>query len=169
MFSAKDIAIWFLLKNNAEVKEHVVTNDDEEYEVYEGITHLKLQKLLYYAQGLSLAINNERLFYEEIEAWKHGPVVPEIYDEYCSNGRNVIEIEMGRDEEKILNDIESDSKVNNILNLTYNNFAIYTAWQLREMTHEDNSPWDITQKTKDLTAVIDIELIKEYFKKEVIE
>ena len=70
---------------------------------------------------------------------------------------------MGRVEEKILNDIENDTKANNILNLTYNNFAIYTAWQLREMTHEDKSPWDITQKNKGLTEVIDIELIKEYF------
>lgn len=168
MFSAKDIAIWFLLKNNAMVKEHVVANDDE-YEVYEGITHLKLQKLLYYAQGLSLAINKEPLFAENIEAWKHGPVIPEVYSVYCSNGRNIIEIEMGNNEEKILTNIENDDKVNNILNLTYNNFAIYTAWQLREMTHENNGPWDITQKTKGINGIIDLETMKDYFEREVVE
>ena len=73
MFSAIDIAIWFILKNNAEVLEHEATNDD--YEVYEGITHLKLQKLLYYAQGVCLAITGNTLFNEEIQAWQHGPVV----------------------------------------------------------------------------------------------
>lgn len=168
MYSAKDIAIWFLLKNNAEVKEHIVTNDDE-YEVYEGITHLKLQKLLYYAQGLNLAINGEKLFSENIEAWKHGPVISEIYNAYCIYGRNPIEIQMGPEEERILNNIESDEKASNILNLTYNNFAIYTAWQLREMTHQDNTPWDITQKEKGLNRVIDTDLMKKYFKEEIIE
>ena len=54
MFSAIEIATWFLLKNNAEIREHKATNDD--YEVYEGITHLKLQKLLYYAQEINLAM-----------------------------------------------------------------------------------------------------------------
>lgn len=54
MFSAIEIAIWFLLKNNAEIRKHETTNDD--YEVYEGITHLKLQNLLYYAQGINLAM-----------------------------------------------------------------------------------------------------------------
>lgn len=54
MFSAIEIATWFLLKNNAEIREHEATNDD--YEVYERITHLKLQKLLYYAQEINLAM-----------------------------------------------------------------------------------------------------------------
>ena len=65
MFSALEIAIWFLLKNNAEVREHEAINDD--YEVYEGITHLKLQKLLYYAQGISLGMYGKPLFLEKIE------------------------------------------------------------------------------------------------------
>ena len=65
--------------------------------------------------------------------------------------------------------IEEDNKANSIVNLTYNNFAIYTAWQLRNMTHEDNSPWDLTQKNKGIFSIIDNEEIKEYFKKEVVE
>lgn len=42
------------------------------------ITQLKLHKLLYFAQGFSLSILNKPLFKEEIEAWKHGPVVREL-------------------------------------------------------------------------------------------
>lgn len=49
-----------MLKNNAEIREHEADNDD--YEVYEGITHLKLQKLLYYAQGISLAMYEKPVF-----------------------------------------------------------------------------------------------------------
>ena len=36
------------------------------------ITNLKLNKLLYFAQGVSLARTNNPLFQEAIEAWKFG-------------------------------------------------------------------------------------------------
>ena len=35
----------------------------------DSITNLKLQKLVYFAQGVSLALNNKAL--EEIQAWQH--------------------------------------------------------------------------------------------------
>lgn len=166
MFNALEIATWFLLKNNAEIREHEATNDD--YEVYEGITHLKLQKLLYYAQGISLGMYGKPIFKEKIEAWQHGPVVREVYGHFSKFGRNNIEISMNDESEKILNKIENNREVSEVLNLTYDNFAIYTAWQLRQLTHEDNTPWDITQKTKGLGKEIDNQLIKEYFEKEII-
>ncbi|NEQ96820.1 MAG: DUF4065 domain-containing protein [Cyanothece sp. SIO2G6] len=42
---------------------------------------MKLQKLCYYAQGYSLA-HGEELFPEDFQAWQHGPVVPELYQQY---------------------------------------------------------------------------------------
>lgn len=169
MYSANDIAIWLISKNNAEIREHEATND--EYEVYEGITHLKLQKLLYYAQGISLALFSKPLFKEKILAWAHGPVVREVYDRYSCFGRNNLHVLRKQNEnvEEILNTIENDKEVIEVLNLTYDNFAIYTAWQLRQMTHYDDSPWDITQKTKGLDSIIDQNLIKEYFVREIID
>lgn len=167
MYSAKDIAVWFLFKNNAEVREHEVAND--EYEVYEGITHLKLQKLLYYAQGISLALHDKPIFSENILAWTHGPVVKEVYNTYTMFGRNSIVVPSVERYKEILNRIENDKEALEVLNLTYYNFAIYTAWQLRQMTHYDNSPWDITKKTKGLDNIIDQELIKDFFKREIID
>ena len=164
MYSAKEIAKWFLVKDNVEAKE----NEFEE-EPYERITNLKLQKLLYYAQGLYLAIYNEPLFSENIEAWPHGPVVRDVYNIYSSFKGNPIKINITKQDENVITKIEEDNKANSIVNLTYNNFAIYTAWQLRNMTHEDNSPWDLTQKNKGIFSIIDNEEIKEYFKKEVVE
>ncbi|MEO7994526.1 MAG: type II toxin-antitoxin system antitoxin SocA domain-containing protein [bacterium] len=46
------------------------------------LSNLKLQKLLYYAQAWHLALRDEPLFPERIEAWVHGPVVPEVYRRY---------------------------------------------------------------------------------------
>ncbi|WP_433265488.1 type II toxin-antitoxin system antitoxin SocA domain-containing protein [Actinosynnema sp. CS-041913] len=40
---------------------------------------MKLQKLLYYAQAWHLAKYGEPMFDARIEAWRRGPVVPEVY------------------------------------------------------------------------------------------
>ncbi|MGA2230993.1 MAG: type II toxin-antitoxin system antitoxin SocA domain-containing protein [Tepidisphaeraceae bacterium] len=43
------------------------------------VSNLKLQKLIYYAQAWYLALYNEPLFNERLEAWVHGPVQPTLY------------------------------------------------------------------------------------------
>lgn len=54
---------------------------------------LKLQKLLYLSQGFSFAFYDEELFSDEIEAWVHGPVVPNVYREYKHYQYNPIDID----------------------------------------------------------------------------
>lgn len=164
MYKAIDIANWFLLKNNSEVLQHEAEGDD--YEVYEGITHLKLQKLLYYAQGVYLASTGEKLFEEDIEAWTHGPVVQEVYEVFRTCGKNNIIVDLDEKELDVIRDIENNAEVSEILNAVYDNFAIYTAWQLREMSHELGGPWDKTVKAE--KKVIDLLLIKDYFTREIL-
>lgn len=43
---------------------------------------LKLQKLLYFIQGMFLILRDRPCFEDDIEAWDFGPVVPEVYFEY---------------------------------------------------------------------------------------
>jgi uncharacterized phage-associated protein len=52
VYSALDIASWFVFKTNSEIHQNQANTDDEYYEIYERLTHLKLQKLLYFAQGI---------------------------------------------------------------------------------------------------------------------
>ena len=54
------------------------------------ISNLKLNKLLYYAQGTHLARTGKPLFENAIEAWQYGPVVPEVYQKYKACGKNPI-------------------------------------------------------------------------------
>lgn len=42
-------------------------------------SNLKLQKLLYFIQRAYLYIYERPCFKDDIEAWKYGPVVPEVY------------------------------------------------------------------------------------------
>jgi len=53
------------------------------------ISNLKLQKLLYYAQGLHLAIyRGAPLFEEQLLAWNYGPVVECVYSRFKEYGPN---------------------------------------------------------------------------------
>jgi uncharacterized phage-associated protein len=45
------------------------------------MSHMKLQKLVYYCQAWSLVWDEEPLFPERIEAWVSGPVVPSLFAE----------------------------------------------------------------------------------------
>lgn len=166
-YSAYDIATWFIWKNSIEQTNNQI--DAEEYEVYEGLSHLKVQKLLYYAQGVSLAANGKPLFNETIVAWPHGPVVKEVYEKFEVFGRNDIP------ENEILDNIDSiqlitnDIETSEILDLVYENFGGYTAWQLREKTHEKGAPWQTIVDTKGMGKVIPNEVIKRYFINNIVE
>jgi len=48
----------------------------------EPISHLKLQKLLFYVQAWHLALYDEPLFGDHFEAWIHGPVVRRLYTKF---------------------------------------------------------------------------------------
>ncbi|CCP88038.1 Panacea domain-containing protein [Candidatus Phytoplasma solani] len=47
-----------------------------------AITNMKLQKLTYYTYAKYLVENNQPIFNEPIEAWLHGPVFPNLYNEF---------------------------------------------------------------------------------------
>lgn len=51
------------------------------------MTTMKLQKLIYYSQAWSIVWDDEQLFPEEIEAWKMGPVVRELYNAHRGSYR----------------------------------------------------------------------------------
>jgi uncharacterized phage-associated protein len=47
-----------------------------------GMTAMKLQKLVYYAQAWSLVWDEAPLFKNHIQAWSNGPVSPALYHEH---------------------------------------------------------------------------------------
>lgn len=51
-----------------------------------GISNLKLQKVLYFIQAYFLIKESRPCFWERIEAWNFGPVVPKAYEEYRQYG-----------------------------------------------------------------------------------
>jgi len=112
-----------------------LTNQEEAGDL---ISNLKLQKLVYYAQGFHLALEGRPLFKQTIEAWNHGPVVPELYHAYKEHGSGAIPRPNDIDF-SIYSDQEQE-----LLNEVYQVYGQFSAWKLRNMTH-DEPPWKNAQ------------------------
>ena len=146
-YSAMQIAYWFLARNRI-----AVADLDAEL-----ISNMKLQKLLYYAQGAYLAITGRILFSEPILAWTHGPVVESVYHAFKKYGNNGIDYDG-------FNLPEFDNETETILEQVYGIFGQYSAWKLREMTHEE-TPWKSTEQGKEINR----EIIRDYFLENYID
>lgn len=96
------------------------------------ITNLKLQKLLYFAQGWYLAFYNKPLFDDEIQAWVHGPVVPIVYQRFKRYQHNPIT-------EDIAEQQLSESIVNHLVDV-FEYYGKYSAYDLEKISHE-STPW----------------------------
>ncbi len=131
---------------------------DYQEESDEHITQLKLQKLLYYAQGLYLALSGKCLFDEKIHAWNHGPVVVSVYSDF-EKGRNPLTLYPNNDQ---LVDKLSDEE-QQIIDFAYFVYGRYGAWQLRNMTHSE-LPW---LNSRTASRIISQEDIKSFFENEI--
>ena len=99
----------------------------------EGLTHMRLQKLLYYAQGWHLAAFGRPLFVGRIEAWKHGPVVKELYPTFKDyKARSISPDDAG---EPTLSDQDAA-----FIRSVWEEYKPHSAAGLRTMTHQE-SPW----------------------------
>lgn len=132
------------------IADYFLKLSDEE----EAISNLKLQKLLYYAQGFYAALyNGTRLFPDQIRAWAHGPVVPEVYRRFKEHGANGIP----RPKDFDLREIDEDTSL--LLEEIWRAYGQFSAWRLREMTHQE-PPWQKTPQNEEIT----IENLEAYFR-----
>lgn len=126
-YTYDEVADWFLAKGKGK------------------ISPKKLQKLVYYAYAWALTLLNDsaknltnKLFDDgHFEAWVHGPVIRELYDEYSKYGFN--DISESKTKPIFAEDIED------ILNQVWDVYGEYNADQLESMTHQE-SPWKNARK-----------------------
>jgi uncharacterized phage-associated protein len=103
------------------------------------MTNMKVQKLLYYAQSLHLALYNEPLFAEEIQAWRYGPVCPPAYNFYSEFEAKQLPIP---DKESLL---QLPREKKELLEEIWEYFGGYHAYGLSDMTHGE-FPWKKARK-----------------------
>jgi uncharacterized phage-associated protein len=138
-FSAQDIAHYLrYLSRNQEMEK------------------LKLQKLLYYAQGLYLVAYKKPLFKQPIENWEHGPVVRDVYVSCRSETTD-----------KVLPVVQEPPQLTDstktFLTVIHESFNSHSGWSLREQTHLE-SPWADTRPNE----IISLEALFDHFEDHVI-
>ena len=121
------------------------------------ITNLKLNKLVYFAQGCYLAKEGTPLFAEDIEAWKYGPVVPSVYTAFQVCGDNVIQNEAGSYTRSLFT-----SEILDFLLDIDAEYGVYSAYGLVSLTHKPGSPWSLAYKPG-MNCVISKDSMKQYF------
>lgn len=123
------------------------------------LTPLQLMKLVYIAHGFYLAMRSGDLFGDRIEAWKYGPVMPDLYQATKKFGRKKIPLTLvddspsgvGVDDHKFLKDV-------------YEEYGHLDGISLSSLTHKQGTPWS---KIFDgsMGAEIPDSLIKDHYKK----
>ena len=73
-------------------------------------------------------------FSEDIEAWQFGPVVPEVYKQYCGFGALPIRM-------RYVVTIQSSDK--NIINPIIEKKRILNPWDMVSDTHSSGKAWDL--------------------------
>lgn len=150
MLKAIDVAKAFVFLQN--------TQNADNPENTEQITQLKIQKLCYYAQAHFLLYYDKPLFAEKIEAWKHGPVVAEIYDNSLKADDLCQKWSVKKEDFSHFTTEEKE-----IISYVFAKYGGYTAYRLRDMTHEE-APYIKNYDEKNKHAQIPNDDILEYFK-----
>jgi len=97
------------------------------------MSHKKLQKLCYYAEAWYLALYNSPLFKNcHFQAWVHGPVCPDLYEQYKNYG--------WADIPQNPNKPEVDPDTDEFLEIVYATYGEFSGHQLEDITHNE-TPW----------------------------
>jgi uncharacterized phage-associated protein len=134
-----------------------------------GVDHMKLQKLVYYAHGLSLS-RGETLVNEQPQVWKLGPVFNSLYFELKYHGGDLITVPERESTYGRAPAIDrSDSESSEYVDRVWGKFAKYTAMQLSNRTHKPGTPWFITAQRHGWRVPRDAEIeratMADYFSK----
>lgn len=97
---------------------------------------MKMHKMMYLSQRESLIAYDAPLFESEFEAWKYGPVLPEVRAEYQSG--NLFNGDYGKVSE------ETKSLLKNV----FDRYDNYSAWDLSTLSHMEYS-WQQARKGLD--------------------
>lgn len=117
------------------------------------VDNLKLQKLLFYAQAVTLVKSGSSLFSDEIQAWDYGPVVPVVYHKYKTCGDDYLDTE---DEIKGLTDEER-----HYIDMVMEYYGDMSGTALINLTHSER-PWKEAY-AKGRNTPITVSAIKDFY------
>jgi uncharacterized phage-associated protein len=110
------------------------------------VTHVALQKLLYFAHGLHLVRGKGPLVSGYFEAWMHGPVHPGVYVAFKHYRAQPID-ELAFSEDPLTGKrtsihVPDDPEAIAVVEKVTRELGLLSASQLRALSHAQNGPWE---------------------------
>jgi uncharacterized phage-associated protein len=114
--------------------------------VNQDVTVMSLLKIIYFCHGWHLASTGQPLIKNRIEAWKYGPVIPILYEQFKMFRDKKISKRATAHNFNLGYDCPVTYKISNtdkdFIISVYKSYASLHAFRLSDITHEKNSPWD---------------------------
>lgn len=123
-------------------------------------TQMQLLKLVYIAHGWMLGAYNEPLITSEIQAWKYGPVIPDLYSVIKIFGSSKVTVPSLTYGE---NDVFTENEID-ILKFTLEVYGDVSAARLSQITHMENTPWSAVYNENGWAEKIPDSLIQQHYK-----
>ena len=127
------------------------------------LTIMQLIKLVYLANGWSLALLDYPLIDEPVQAWQYGPVIPNVYRTFNRfrsapiTGYAVEEFS-GHEYRAPLDEAER-----RLIRAVVDTYGHMHAFKLSEIMHQPNTPWNQTYESQGPYSVIPENVIKDHF------
>jgi uncharacterized phage-associated protein len=131
-------------------------------EAGQTLTIMQLIKLIYIADGWSLALLGKPLVNESAEAWQYGPVYRSVYNEFSGIGSSPVKARAVVRGTNI--PIASDFSDNEerLLQMVVNSYGKLSAFALSNLTHQPGTPWS-KAKDRGLYSELNDDEIKHHF------
>lgn len=124
------------------------------------LTPLQLMKLVYIAHGWSLGLDRGNLYSDQIEAWRYGPIIPELYNITKKYGRDPIPVELVGIGPSMV-DLNTSAFLRNV----FSKYGHLSGLQLSNLTHKSGTPWDIVCKSGECNSTIPNDLISGHYRR----
>lgn len=123
---------------------------------------MKLIKLVFFAHGWHLGIYGTPLCSDRVEAWRYGPVFPDLYRSLPYKGSEIVKEPIIDSFFGIPLNAKFTEQEERLLEKIVDAYGHLNAFQLSDITHENGSPWYQTCYLG-LFAKIDNEVIRDYY------
>ena len=117
---------------------------------------MKLLKLTYICQGWMLGLYGVPLIWNDVEAWRYGPVFREIYRHVAGKTRirNPIPSPAGK---------PFDAREKHLIDQVWDKYGSMSGLKLSTLTHAKDTPWRIAYHEFGQNSVIPKSLIEDYY------
>lgn len=145
---------------------------DRANEEHCNITLLRLVKYVYIAYGFALALLNKSIIdhrFDKVEAWKYGPVIPNVYHSFKHNGDKPITQKVCIVTDENMNGdviVETpeikDENIRKVLDFVWKRYKDRPTSYLITLLHREDTPWAYCYRVGQNTDIPE-EMTKVYY------